>query len=283
MFSPAKLYTSLYHRFFLWADATAIGWFHRKLEMRRRPWHFTRDSVAGIRAYWERALEGKPRAPRRFLVETEHLNISTLIQNNTLHRLLAAAEGTPETVTGYAIHKDPDVETIASAYGVQRFFTCYTFAGFPAKGRALVSALNAFLRHDHGPYRCLPVPVDRLDIGDAIYDEFLRREKEPTYRRKSLRYFLYVYRGCFLYFRFKEALERDRITDVFTSHTVYSGAIMLKACATVNPEADLWITWPALRKFGFFRYKAAQCAEGVPDIRPLDRAYLERVRAAVTD
>jgi len=131
-------------------------------------------------------------------------------------------------------------------FTIERHVFVYTWKNMYYRVKALVTFL-ANLKHlsFSGGYGW-HVIVEGIDIGDMIYDDFLRRMNVPTYRTLDAAFALQILHGIFLYYRYKDIVRNYHITDIILSHFVYSYfGILVRAAASVNAGIRIY-SWSSI-------------------------------------
>lgn len=68
----------------------------------------------------------------------------------------------------------------------------------------------------------ISVNVKGTEIGDLVYDEYLRVAKKETLRKFNFLYLIMVYNSIYSYLRYKEIIEKYDITDIVAIRDTYS-------------------------------------------------------------
>lgn len=85
------------------------------------------------------------------------------------------------------------------------------------------------------------VNVDGQELGDLIYDQYLRETFYPTVRKVDFRYRLFIFKMLFLYYRYKELIESGGYSDIILSHKVYGlFGLIGRAAASCGRSVRLW-------------------------------------------
>jgi hypothetical protein len=92
-------------------------------------------------------------------------------------------------------------------------------------------------KEDHG--WC--IVVDQINIGDIIYDEYLRYTNMPMCYNLNLKYSLFIINGLSQYYRFKSIIKRYKITDIIADDIVYiKSAGLIRAAASLNNSINVY-------------------------------------------
>jgi hypothetical protein len=85
--------------------------------------------------------------------------------------------------------------------------------------------------------------ADGIDIGDLVYDGFLRYTNLPTYRKMDTRFALYIINYLFYFYRYKAIIKKNKITDIILSDLVYDYGILVRAASTFDRKIFIYASY----------------------------------------
>lgn len=268
-----NLYRGFFTKYFLWADILFIGYLNRLLEQK-----LSRNA----NLYYDKAptiplLKKKEKIKKEekvILMDGLHHYTGILFQNTLFSKLLSFKYNV-KTIA-YSPLPEPKLNKVYQKFGIDHFVSIYSFFNIKILYLSFYNAFKAIKNANRlTNYENLNVIIDGVDIGEHIYDQFLRKELHGTYRKLSLIYFLYVFRGCYYYLRFKDILIKNSVTDIILSHRVYMPAILIKAASVVNGEINIWLPNDRYTEFCVSFSKAFENQKEIVDTRQYKPLYKE--------
>ena len=79
--------------------------------------------------------------------------------------------------------------------------------------------------------------IDKILLGDLIYDDYLTFYKKPTIDINSLEFRNHFVSGIHLYYFWKDYFKKNRVKSIIVSHNVYSLAIPLRISLMKNIDS----------------------------------------------
>ena len=279
MFYLHKFYRYIFDTFFKWSDVTFIGWINRKLEIQfgKDRKQFDNINLELVKRYFDNNIVNNGNIQKTILVEAIHTQAKSTLHINFMQLLISSTFRS--RVVGYTNFYEPDNEKIFKSFGVNEFINIYKFFNFKVVFLALLTTFKScILGGKFTKFKNLEVIVDGINIGDNIYDNFLRRELVATHRKKTLKYCLYVYRGCYFYYSSKTALSKLNITDIIVNSKVYTNGILIKACTSISKDVNIWKTEPwSYTRFSISRTNTSKCGNEIPFDRLFKDPYLKLI------
>jgi len=272
------IYRLFYDSYFKWADVTWIGMINRKLEqaISREERKFDSLNLQNVFNYIKknRKLDGE--LEKNILVESMHYHAITVFHISSILSLLICSNNS--RVVGFSNFREKRIENINKSFGIDCFVTIYNIFSPKVVFLSLLSSIKSFYNGEFTKFDNLKVIVDGVNIGDHVYDSFLRIEACSSFNKKTIKYFLYIYRGCYYFYRSRQILKEQNITDIVVSHIVYTGAILIKAASIEKNEITVWSTdVGAGNKLSLSKRLASECKNEVIDNRIFKYKYIENI------
>ena len=161
------------------------------------------------------------RSNRNILVEF-FSDYPIMVHNICNFKLLLENLGATNSIALLQYNSDIKMKYIANIYGIDSFIPVYTFKNILYRYKALIFLFNNCKTFNYNKTCGWNIICEGIEIGDLIYDQFLRFTNLPTYRKMDLRFLLYIYNAITLFYRYKDILIENKITDVVLSHNVYA-------------------------------------------------------------
>ncbi len=161
--------------------------------------------------------------------------------NNYIVNLLLGYRYTTNTI-GFLQHSNcMDLKYVANKYNISQFSYVYTWKNFIYKFKALISLIKNFANLKYDKKFGWHIYVDGVEIGDLVYDQFLRYTNQPTYRKLDLKFLLYIFNALFYFYRYKDVLLKQNITDIILSHGVYADfGILARVAASLEKDIKIY-------------------------------------------
>lgn len=130
---------------------------------------------------------------------------------------------------------------LARKYNIHKFVYVFGYKNIIYKFKAILPFLqnlkNLAYSENYGWHVC----VEGVEIGDLIYDEYLRALNIPTLRTKNLHFLMYIYNSIFYFYRIKDILIKNNITDIILSHNVYvQCGVIAKVAGMLDKDIKLY-------------------------------------------
>lgn len=155
-----------------------------------------------------------------------------MVHNICNFKLLLENLGVTNSIALLQYNSDIKMKHLANIYGIDSFVSVYTFKNILYRYKALIFLFNNYKTFNYNKTCGWSIICEGIEVGDLIYDQFLRFTNLPTYRKMDLRFLLYIYNAIILFYRYKDILIENKITDVVLSHNVYAdhGIFFRVAC-----------------------------------------------------
>lgn len=161
--------------------------------------------------------------------------------NNYIVNLLLSHKYITNTIGFLKFNSFLDLKYVASKYNINNFDYVYTYKNIIYKVKALYSLVSNFKNLKYEQEFGWHINVDNIEIGDLIYDQFLRYTNLPTFRKVDLTFLLYVFNSLFYFHRYKDVLLRNNITDIILSHGVYAEyGILERVAASLDKDIKIY-------------------------------------------
>jgi hypothetical protein len=172
--------------------------------------------------------------------EVNHVLVDALIfhprylsQNFALGNLLR--KGQFSVITSLIRYQsDHATKEVSRSFGINNFASCYKPFNITVIFKAIAGTLVQLRAIRYEKSVGISVIVDGVDVGEFIYDEYLRLTNLPTKRSISIDYIAFIYRSLYLYYRYRQLLQELNITDIVIGHTVYATWGMLLPAAKAS-------------------------------------------------
>ncbi|MBT5491843.1 hypothetical protein [uncultured Sulfurimonas sp.] len=161
--------------------------------------------------------------------------------NNYIVNLLLGYKYSINTTALLKYNSCTDLKYVANKYNISQFDYVYSWKNFIYKYKALISLLKNLSNLKYDKKFGWHIYVDGIEIGDLVYDQFLRYSNQPTYRKLDLTFLLYVFNSLFYFHRYKHLLVKHNITDIILSHGVYAEyGILARVAASFEKEIKIY-------------------------------------------
>jgi hypothetical protein len=138
-------------------------------------------------------------------------------------------------------NSDIKMKYLAKVYGINKFVSVYTYKNILYRYMSLIFLIKNFKFFKYKKTYGWSIVCEGIEIGDLIYDQFLRFTNLPTYRKIDLRFLLYIYNSIILFYRYKDILIENKITDIILSHDVYADyGIFFRVAYLVDPDIKFY-------------------------------------------
>ena len=138
-------------------------------------------------------------------------------------------------------NSDIKMKYLARVYGINKFTSVYTYKNILYRYMSLIFLIKNFKFFKYKKTYGWSIVCEGIEIGDLIYDQFLRFTNLPTYRKIDLRFLLYIYNSIILFYRYKDILIENKITDIILSHDVYADyGFFFRVAYLVDPDIKFY-------------------------------------------
>ena len=138
-------------------------------------------------------------------------------------------------------NSDIKMKYLARVYGINKFVSVHTYKNILYRYMSLIFLIKNLKLFKYTKTYGWSIVCEGIEIGDLIYDQFLRFSNLPTYRKMDLRFLLYIYNSIILFYRYKDILVENKITDVILSHDVYADCgIFFRVAYLVDPDIKFY-------------------------------------------
>jgi hypothetical protein len=198
---------------------------------------FKRADFANIEAYYQK--NKKQGIPERNVLVEGFMHLITENYYMALNLIFGHAYAT-NTIALITDWSRFDLKYLFKKYNILKTVCIFSWKNIYYRAKAIISYVknlkNLSWSEDYGWH----IFVDSIDIGDLIYDDFLRVVNLPTYRILDIKFRLFIISGLFRYFRYKDILTKYNITDIFITHPVYRIGILIRVAASLNRNITIW-------------------------------------------
>lgn len=161
--------------------------------------------------------------------------------NNYIVNLLLGCKYTIKTIGFLKYSSCSDLKYVANKYNISQFDYVYSWKNFIYKYKAFISVVKNLGNLKYDKKFGWHIYVDGVEIGDLIYDQFLRYTNQPTYRKLDLNFLLYIFNSLFYFHRYKDILLKHNITDIILSHGVYAEyGILARVAALLEKDIKIY-------------------------------------------
>lgn len=195
-----------------------------------------------IKDYWDKYRFTQPNLDRDRVVLVELL--FEHVGTNSINLFLSAMINTKINTKLIGLISIPSrfrLKKFSRNYGVNKFAYVYDI-------RNIVYYIKAakFIYENKKTFKYkkqvgISVVIDDQEVGDLIYDQYLRDKNIPTIRSVSFEYKVLIFKSIALYYRYKSLIKRDNVTDIILSHKVYSKyGLLARAAFSINKNIKIW-------------------------------------------
>ena len=161
--------------------------------------------------------------------------------NNYIVNLLLGCKYTTKTIGFLKYSSCADLKYVANKYNISKFEYVYSWKNFIYKYKAFISVVKNLGNLKYDKKFGWHIYVDGVEIGDLIYDQFLRYTNQPTYRKLDFNFLLYIFNSLFYFHRYKDILLKHNITDIILSHGVYAEyGILARVAASLEKDIKIY-------------------------------------------
>lgn len=193
-----------------------------------------------IKNYYKKNKKNGNKIEKNVLVDFffEHPSTNT---NNYILNLLLSFKYTTNTIAFLKYSSCIDIKYVAKQHNIFKFDYVYSWKNFIYKYKAFLSLIKNMKNLKYDKYFGWHIYVDGIEIGDLVYDQFLRYTNKPTYRNLDILFLLYIFNSIFYFYRYKDVINKHNITDIILSHGVYADyGILAKVAASLEKDIQIY-------------------------------------------
>ncbi len=230
--------------FYLLLQFSFIGYLREALRVARQRRQFDSLNLEKVESYWQSNISKSPieNESRTVLVEMMFEHPGANLNSCLVYMMLAKKY----QARAYALTEFGTINLvckIANAFAIFKFVSIYRFLDLKNHSKALKETLRFFSVAKYDVNRGISFVLDGQEVGDLIYDEYLRMTSLPTCQEVNLVYLSLVYNSLYRYFRYKEIIRTTKATDVVITHNVYAKyGLLIKAAASISESIEIWVT-----------------------------------------
>jgi len=140
-------------------------------------------------------------------------------------------------------HNEPVLKKIYLSFDIKKYYILYSLIDIKSVISALYWSLKNFVLNlnvvsKFEPPSCI---VNDIELGEYIYDEFLRSQKIGTLDKVNFKYLLFMYRGVYAYFRFVKLLKEIKPSYLVSSEISYLHSIFMKASLSLEKKPIVYV------------------------------------------
>lgn len=133
------------------------------------------------------------------------------------------------------------IKHLSKVFGLNHFISLYTLFNIPVIYNALIQTLKQLPKLKYDLHKGISIVVDNNEVGDLIYDEYLRKTDLHTQRNISIFFILFVFRSLYLYYRYRQIILRYGVTDIIIGHNVYANwGLLVAAANSIDKSIMIW-------------------------------------------
>lgn len=176
--------------------------------------------------------------------------------NNYIINLLLSNKFSTKTIGFLKFNSSIDLKFVSSKHSIDKFAYIYTYKNIYYRIKSLYTLFFNLKNLKYDMHFGWHIYVDNIEVGDLIYDQFLRFKNLPTFRKLTFEYLVYIYNALFYYHRYKDVIKENNISDIILSHGVYAEfGMLVKAAASVNSDINIY-QWFNLNPINISTHKA---------------------------
>ncbi|NNN48627.1 hypothetical protein [Vibrio sp. 2-2(8)] len=211
------------------------NYFNSKKKLRE----ISKLDLSQITSYFEK-YKKKGNVDRVVLVELFHEH-PTVNNNNHIVSLLLSHKYCTETIGFLKYRSCSEVKYVAKKYNVSKFVYVYTWKNSIYRVKAFFSLINSLSKLNYEKSTGWEIKVEGVEIGDLVYDQYLRYTNLPTVRKLTINYTLYIYNAIFYFYRYLDVLKENNVTDVILSHGVYAEyGILARVASSLSRDIKIY-------------------------------------------
>lgn len=254
------------------ASNTVFGFTKKKLfdsvKKKKKKYYYM-----NIRNFWEQN-QPKTSSTNKILVDLmfEHPLMNT---NCLLTGKLSQLNFGGDLIGLHDYDVSQSLRNYASAYGVYKHVSVFSFSSVKNYILAYKAYKSNYIKYDK--HKAISIQVDEQEIGDLIYDQYMRIYSIPTVRMVKLSYKVFVFKSLYLYYCYKALLVSEQITDIVLSHNVYAKyGLLARAGASLDRKLTLW-QWYGTHRLSISRSECMSSFIRMP--RKFEAEHLELLRS----
>jgi hypothetical protein len=236
-----------------------VGYLREVVQVTRQRSQFDSLNLREVENYWQTNILQSPikNQARTVLVEMMFEHPGANLNSCLVHMMLAKKY----QARAYALTEFGAISLvckIANAFAISKFVSIYRFLDLKNHTKAMKETVRFFSIARYHVNSGISFVLDGQEVGDLIYDEYLRMTSLPTCQEVNLVYLSLVYNSLYRYFRYKEIIRATKATDVVITHNVYAKyGLLIKAAASVSENIEIWVT-SYTKPIGITRNKASR-------------------------
>lgn len=221
-----------------------VGYLREVVQVRRQRSQFDSLDLLEVENYWKSNISESTieKQARTVLIEMMFEHPGANLNSCLVHMMLAKKYRT----RAYALTDFGAISLvckIANAFAISQFVSIYRFVDLKNHTKALKETLRFFSIARYNVNSGISFVLEGQEVGDLIYDEYLRMTSLPTCPEVNLVYLSLVYNSLYRYFRYKEIIQATEVTDIVITHNVYAKyGLLIKAAASVSENIEIWVT-----------------------------------------
>ena len=173
------------------------------------------------------------------------------------------------------------LKRFASNYFVTDFESVYKLSNVLLYKKAIKMFLSVNSSLKYKKEFGISVVVDGQEIGDLIYDQYMRIYSLPRVVKVNLSYRIFVFKSVFLYLCYREILKKRKVTDLVVSHNVYAKyGLMARAAASLDQGINVW-QWFGLSPMNISKHIARRSYIRMP--RYFEESIKKRIQEKYSD
>lgn len=131
---------------------------------------------------------------------------------------------------------------IMKNYYINNFISIYRHLNLIVIFRAIIAVLRN-IKLNYNKNSGIKFYLNNDDVGEYIYDHYLRQTNLGTKRKISIDYYGFCFRCSYYYYRYLQIIKNYDITDIVIGHNVYSDWGFLSVAARHSGKKIKIINW----------------------------------------
>ena len=201
-----------------------------------------------IQKYWKFWLKNTKLKSNHILVDALIFHPKYLANNFTIANVLRK-KFNAEVTALIKYSSEESTKFVSKHFFIDKFACIYIPINLAVILNAIIHTIISMQQIMFSKYNGISVFVDGCDIGEYIYDEYLRVTSLPTKRKITIDYIAFIYRSLYIYFRYKQILLNYNISHVAFGHNVYATwGLLLPAAKATNSSIKFYNWYDASRE-----------------------------------
>jgi hypothetical protein len=146
------------------------------------------------------------------------------------------------------------VNFLSNYHKIDSIESVYSFFDFKIK----IKALKYLIKNKPFSYtnsNGIDIFVEDVNIGDLIYDEYLRKAKKETLRKANLLFYLIAYNAIYAFLKYKKIMLEYNVTDIIAIRDTYSHSSFYRASDNLE-NITIWKNVAGAKQSGIRKLKA---------------------------